>query len=981
MSTTTVDAVQTHTGSLARAMVVRFAWKEFRMLRGLWLAAVVLGAIVQCAIDVLSPPSAEQLFSAALAAAALYAVGAAAITLSVEHEEETYDFLAGLPVRWWPMYEGKLSMVTVSAVALACALSVIGWLLGGYARPTERQTAVALGMFGVAIFEAIAWGMLFSSLLKRPIVVVIFTLVVGAVAVNVVVLLSSPFAAANLNATEYSDAAPQRLGLVALVLAASAAVARRWLPMGPSSDRARGFWAVVRRQRVWRSTGAGAADRATSTAREGRRRALARLVWQSLRDAGKLLALPILIAAFLVGGAAAANVLLRPSAAAEKLVWLSTALFVPALYGALAFSADQRRGQHRFLAEHAAPPRYVWLARHIVWLGTLMALSVAVWLAGNVVVAVVARLAAMQDLADYLKWGRLSQNGPELASGTSYVINGAGIAWCGILASYGVGQLCSMVIRSEILAAFLALVLSVVITAWGAVLFAWQLSGWLFLLPVAAAMMLATWLRAPDWIAGRNNWRAWLAPALVVIATLGLVGVALPFARLAQVPDYAVASARHFADFIEIEHRAGDTSESRATAAMYLRAVELLQGGSAEEAETAAVKLAIDASERPTCRFEFDNDQFAEVLIWGGQLPGLDRYPLYRQVNALLEMVWKVEPGEPFDRLLAALRMSAHLRSDQPSVVFMDRLENEKAILAKIGGWAAHEGRTKEELESAADQLNAHFETLPSLSMPLMADHLLVADVLVGNERPFVLTQSPNSPWVHLAYLANELPWERKRASLALNEITRYHVAEAEGLVEYLSSSDPNDVYNNIRRWVRPLYGPAATKTWMIAQPSAATSYLARLEYEARVPVHMLFRAYCDNQTFRRAALLQVALAKYRLDQGKYPSKLMDLVPEYLENLPVDPYSRQPFEYEVAGLDLPLKSWGNGANFDRIEANTPLFWSVGAGNATVKRFHHATNDENNVEGASSGVGEIVYLLASDELEWSGDPVFAFPLRK
>jgi len=69
-------------------------WKEFRMLRGLWLAVVVLGFMVQCAARPLPPASDLPTIVLAIgwSAAVLYAAGAAATMFSVEHEEETYGF-------------------------------------------------------------------------------------------------------------------------------------------------------------------------------------------------------------------------------------------------------------------------------------------------------------------------------------------------------------------------------------------------------------------------------------------------------------------------------------------------------------------------------------------------------------------------------------------------------------------------------------------------------------------------------------------------------------------------------------------------------------------------------------------------------------------------------------------------------------------------------------------------------------------------
>src|SRR6266481_4724794 len=89
----------------------RFAWKEYRTLRALWLAVAALAIIVQAVSAQLAAPGTDLptwLFGSALAAAALYAVGAAAILFAVEHEDETYNFLTGLPVTWLPVFAGKL---------------------------------------------------------------------------------------------------------------------------------------------------------------------------------------------------------------------------------------------------------------------------------------------------------------------------------------------------------------------------------------------------------------------------------------------------------------------------------------------------------------------------------------------------------------------------------------------------------------------------------------------------------------------------------------------------------------------------------------------------------------------------------------------------------------------------------------------------------------------------------------------------------
>ena len=85
----------------------RFAWKEYRTLRGFWIAAFVLGVLIQWLAYAIHdrPPGTDwptALFIVGLVTAALYAVGVAATTFSMEHEDETYAFLNGLPTRWRP---------------------------------------------------------------------------------------------------------------------------------------------------------------------------------------------------------------------------------------------------------------------------------------------------------------------------------------------------------------------------------------------------------------------------------------------------------------------------------------------------------------------------------------------------------------------------------------------------------------------------------------------------------------------------------------------------------------------------------------------------------------------------------------------------------------------------------------------------------------------------------------------------------------
>ena len=352
----------------------------------------------------------------------------------------------------------------------------------------------------------------------------------------------------------------------------------------------------------------------------------------------------------------------------------------------------------------------------------------------------------------------------------------------------------------------------------------------------------------------------------------------------------------------------------------------------------------------------------------------------YQELNEILAMLWSADPAEPFDRLLAALRMSAHLAAGQPTVIWSDQLQQEQKILQKVGQWAAHDSRTTEELESALAQLAEHFRLWGSLQESLAADHRLVREVLAGKEPPLVLAEEPASLRVQLAARLNELPWERQRSLEALDEITRQNIVDADELARFTVQTNPIELGSmSIRRWLRPsVYYPTASwpANWVLACPAATTSFLTAFEYAARTPVHELYHAYCDGEVCRRVALLQIALAMYRLDHGEYPTWLSDLIPTYLQPLPLDPYAGQPFQYEARGLDLPLVRWSNISNFQQISANTPLLWSVGAGNARLKREYLSRQVPNPADPTGEVrdvVNEPVYTLATEEQIWWNEP--------
>jgi hypothetical protein len=232
--------------------------------------------------------------------------------------------------------------------------------------------------------------------------------------------------------------------------------------------------------------------------------------------------------------------------------------------------------------------------------------------------------------------------------------------------------------------------------------------------------------------------------------------------------------------------------------------------------------------------------------------------------------------------------------------------------------------------------------------------------------------------------LANGLWWERDRALAALDQITRFNLLDMDDLAGKLNDTTPRQVgIGVLRHWLRPDYG-GLPDAWQIQNPTALTSYLVSLEYKARVPISELSRAYCDNAVIRNATLIEIALVLYHIDHKKYPAQLADLVPDYLHELPLDPYARQPFQYLPSGLNLPLIYWTIADGHERIEPHTPLFWSVGPGNAGLKEVERAEFPDNSEPEPNGELPpkkeEPRYEFLSEDAAWWNTIPLAFPLR-
>ena len=106
------------------------------------------------------------------------------------------------------------------------------------------------------------------------------------------------------------------------------------------------------------------------------------------------------------------------------------------------------------------------------------------------------------------------------------------------------------------------------------------------------------------------------------------------------------------------------------------------------------------------------------------------------------------------------------------------------------------------------------------------------------------------------------------------------------------------------------------------------TSWLADDKLFARVLP--LRAAATRSRCHIDACRLCLALRLYQLDEGKTAQHLDDLVPKYLPQAPVDPYSGQPFRYRISqGERLHMIGEIEVPGRGVVQRGQGILWSTG----------------------------------------------------
>jgi hypothetical protein len=290
------------------------------------------------------------------------------------------------------------------------------------------------------------------------------------------------------------------------------------------------------------------------------------------------------------------------------------------------------------------------------------------------------------------------------------------------------------------------------------------------------------------------------------------------------------------------------------------------------------------------------------------------------------------------DHMGQALGLSRNLRNKAPLAAYMQGASVEENALSLLEVRLPQDKPPTELLQRALDELNRHAaETPPALDC-LKAECFRAGGVL-KNATSWTFYSGPDGAGPDGAgrvregslaggiALSLELPWEAERK-------TRLWRAVWAGLfrgVETPLWQTPGDfgkfdvgkktTSNILSGW---LPDPED------ASPAFNAAQLAHLlddswlsDERLFAPVVPLRTAALKSQATVDSSRLILALALYRMKEGKTAKKLDDLVPKYMSELPIDPYSGQPFRYRISPGEFI------GVDRGQAQPGQGLLWSVG----------------------------------------------------
>ncbi|WP_197528610.1 hypothetical protein [Aeoliella mucimassa] len=676
-------------------------------------------------------------------------------------------------------------------------------------------------------------------------------------------------------------------------------------------------------------------------------------------------------------------------------------LFLPGLCGAMVFRTEQRHNQYRFLAEHAGRPRLVWFTRLSIWTGYLvlvlvMTLGVFYFNLGSQVVGSLSQ--AIDSSGASQAMGYYGEEATELGATERFV----DFLWWGMLnvllasfTAFAAGQLISILLKSEILAAGSSMFASILVIGLASMVVCWRLPLFWIYLPIILGLLAASFARLPERLVDRNRPVHWGLVATLAIGSIALVLCSIPSIRYQQV-DSAMKSACQVDLAVWPADRKqgpmGDAPQLMPAAAYYRQSLAN-SDKTATELRSALSEL-LNAGRSTEEKPDIENHVWLQESQAGiEKLVELSREPLEssRPVDADLKTIVRVIEAD-FERLLDNGDLDAARDRAMASIRFRVNLETDRRNSKLLEQWIAAPGQSASRLKVAAAMLAEIEQQLPKAEDRVLAAYIEAAQ---SYELRDPMQYSPKTVAFETAASLDRLPGEHARGEQALKVLAELALRRVR-LAERLTGEATSFYVQPAFRASPPPHGELAmtlalNQTRLVeSHRLASSSYLATGYWYGSDSLTSVLLQDFAAKTYLRLEQCRMALVAYRLDHGSYPESLRDLNPNYLPaGVPLEVIGGQSFGYEPNGFAAPVvvsssnqAVWGDFVAM----AGEPVIWSAGLSNFTpYENWTHFAPDSPEedlggyaVEFDSRGVKQVSmrvthftwdgYYYAGDELQ-------------
>ena len=916
----------------------RMFWKEYRVHRALWFSCLLIGVVCQITVGfmALHPDiRSEFLLAAASFFPVMYAVGCGALLFASEREERTADWLVSLSIPPAPSLTAKFSFAVASVVALQSVLAIFSLaLLGGTTAENLRT------MFFPFALVVLIWSSLGSVLSRRVLMSVPLTFLLGLVSHLLLLFVLTSWSRQPFHVTTPIYIAVGMLSVCALGF--DVWLGWRWC-LGQYIDGSSLDNVNFRLTDIWQSSSKSRTTTSRLTTRveseQAWYRTWQRLVWQERNR--ESLHWAMLIGGVLLGLLNAVNGQIgsnNPSTRdAVAFLVIGLASLIPFSMGVLGFRSDANRSQSRFLAFRGISPASVWMAKQAVWMWRAFWLPIAVIGCARFFEALFADRYGMDKLP--------------MASVVSTMSNRPWLTVWVVLLSYGSGQLAALLFQRTINAIAIGVMLNVVLIGWVGLCDVLSVPQWCFLgLPVLAMFLITFWQIRP-WLLEDNSWsRKWkLAVALIGAPSLIVMGLAC--FRVTEAAAFPPVDQSLVSLFQSTRIDSKPTTAEQES--VRLRLEQLTQ---TEEADQTVADEIVELLNHENVSLKPQYNYEERVLAYTLKI----RQILDSQADAYLD---KGALDKSLECRLASLRLARFLSRESTVYGWWSGSIIQSMTLENLVALVNHPLQTPESIRSAMKSIEAELARFPSATEGIAATYELDRQTWILSSRAELIDEltrmKVDAEPANLMMFPALLPWERKRADLLMTRDAEFQFAMIWSLEQQLQTPKSN-AYQNVTKTIEG--------SESVINHLKNTTFFVRF---ANSPLRYSVQRVLDRHTSVRAALTRMELIAYRLEHGKLPDRLVELIPNFNGVNLVDPYSGRLFEYYPTFL---LSSGQRGVELLPGDArNIQFHWAGATSNDKQHGFNEILNGT-----PEEGVSRLAELKKDGNLSQS---LFLIPLQR